>query len=218
MRGSERVLFWIAVILSMGFAIASLCISLARQEEKQLNFDYQGAIVAIFSLLVTVLIGWNIIQYLDADRRINRFDGRLNGMNARIDNMANNLATLHEARISALETNIREIIERNARLSIRRDNLYGIEFSVATCLDLLELLRKDKNNKSLHKNIKRDIVNHIIERNELIDCDEENFLRYAKLAKELKNVRLTNLIRKSKVFKEGKTYPSEQIEKLFNEA
>lgn len=165
-----------------------------------------------------MLVTWNILQYLNVDRRINRFDGRLNGMNTRIDNVANNLATLHEARIFALETDMREIIERNARLSIRRENLYCIEFSVATCLDLLDFLHKNKNNESLHRNIKRDIVNHMIERNELIDCIEENFLRYAKLAKELKNARLTNLVRKSKVFKDGKLYPSARIEELFNEA
>lgn len=50
-------------IVAMTIAIIATCIAAYRTPE--LGFDYQGVIVGILSLLVTVLIGWNIYTFID---------------------------------------------------------------------------------------------------------------------------------------------------------
>jgi hypothetical protein len=52
---------WITIPLSIAaiiFSIMAICVSCPR--ELDLGFDYQGVIVGILSLLVTMLIGWQI--------------------------------------------------------------------------------------------------------------------------------------------------------------
>lgn len=46
----------IAVVIS----IVSICVAYPHKAE--LGFDYQGVLVGVLSLLVTTLIGWNIIR------------------------------------------------------------------------------------------------------------------------------------------------------------
>ena len=53
-------------IVAMTIAIIATCIAAYRTPE--LGFDYQGVIVGILSLLVTVLIGWNIYTFIDIKR------------------------------------------------------------------------------------------------------------------------------------------------------
>lgn len=53
-------------IISMVFGIISICISAWRSPE--LSFDYQGVIVGVLSMLVTVLIAWNIYSLIDIKR------------------------------------------------------------------------------------------------------------------------------------------------------
>ena len=44
-------------------------IALCRQYPSSLSFDYNGIIVAILSLLVAVLVGWNIYQLIDFNEK-----------------------------------------------------------------------------------------------------------------------------------------------------
>lgn len=80
MNNNEKSLFWICVILTMGMALTALMISLPRTVDVQnpTRLDYQGTIVAIFALLVTVLIGWQIYNALDMAKRVRRNDMRVN--------------------------------------------------------------------------------------------------------------------------------------------
>jgi len=57
--------FWVSVLLSL-IAIVVSGIALASALPKnELCFDYQGAYVGVLSLLVTLLIGWNIYTVVD---------------------------------------------------------------------------------------------------------------------------------------------------------
>ena len=59
-------------IVAMTIAIIATCIAAYRTPE--LGFDYQGVIVGILSLLVTVLIGWNIYTIIDIKSTRDKID------------------------------------------------------------------------------------------------------------------------------------------------
>lgn len=50
-------------IISLLISIIAICVTCPNSEK--LNFDYQGVLVGILSMLVTVLIGWNIYSIID---------------------------------------------------------------------------------------------------------------------------------------------------------
>lgn len=57
---------WIALGLSVIAIIVSvIAICIACPHVPELGFDYQGVIVGILALLVTMLIGWNIFSIID---------------------------------------------------------------------------------------------------------------------------------------------------------
>lgn len=53
---------WISAV-SLLLSVVAVCVDAWRSPE--LSFDYQGVIVGVLSLLVTVLIGWNIYTLVD---------------------------------------------------------------------------------------------------------------------------------------------------------
>ncbi len=64
---------WIALGLSVVAAITSvIAISIAAYRSPNLGFDYQGVIVGILSLLVTILIGWQIYNALEIKKEIKK--------------------------------------------------------------------------------------------------------------------------------------------------
>lgn len=58
----------VAIIVS----IVAVCVSNPRTTN--LGFDYQGVIVGILSLLVTVLVGWQIYSVMDFNRKIKEIE------------------------------------------------------------------------------------------------------------------------------------------------
>lgn len=56
--------------LSLIISIIALCVICVRNNS--LDFDWYGVLIGILSLLVTVLIGWNIYVGIDFDKRIDR--------------------------------------------------------------------------------------------------------------------------------------------------
>lgn len=58
----KEISIWIG-ITALILSIISICISAWRSPE--LSFDYQGVIVGVLSLLVTVILGWNIYTVID---------------------------------------------------------------------------------------------------------------------------------------------------------
>lgn len=57
-------------IISSVISIISICIAAYRSPE--LGFDYMGIIVGILSLLVTILIGWQIYNFIYSREEINK--------------------------------------------------------------------------------------------------------------------------------------------------
>lgn len=65
MNKTERYIIYVAIVISFTFSIISLCSSLPRAG----GLDYIGVIVGILSLLVTILIGWNIYAVIDFNKK-----------------------------------------------------------------------------------------------------------------------------------------------------
>jgi hypothetical protein len=64
MSNAERIIIWPVVVVSLIMSIIAMCRSLPCV----VSLDYMGVIVGILSLLVTVLIGWNIYTVVDFNR------------------------------------------------------------------------------------------------------------------------------------------------------
>ncbi len=65
----KKFIKYIAIALSIPaiiLSIIAICVSCSR--ENQINFDYMGVIVGVLSLLITVLVGWNIFTLIDIRR------------------------------------------------------------------------------------------------------------------------------------------------------
>lgn len=73
MNKTERLTIYGVVMLSLILSIISLCNSHPRTD----GLDYIGVIVGILSLLVTVLIGWQITNYFMFEKRTRAYAERL---------------------------------------------------------------------------------------------------------------------------------------------
>lgn len=61
----------ILAIIAIIFSIVALCNTCPRLiSEDEPGFDYMGVIVGVLSLLVALLIGWNIYNALDLNKKI----------------------------------------------------------------------------------------------------------------------------------------------------
>lgn len=65
MDKTEKYIIYATLVISFTFSIISLCSSLPRTS----GLDYIGVIVGILSLLVTILIGWQITNYFMLEKR-----------------------------------------------------------------------------------------------------------------------------------------------------
>ena len=57
---------WALLLSSVAVLISLVAICVACPHKAELGFDYQGVIVGVLSLLVTILIGWQIYSMIDA--------------------------------------------------------------------------------------------------------------------------------------------------------
>lgn len=69
----ERIVVYISVAVLFAMSIISLCNSLPRTN----GIDYIGVIVGILSLLVTLLIGWQLINYFVVEKRMRGYAQKL---------------------------------------------------------------------------------------------------------------------------------------------
>ena len=51
---------WALLLSSVAVLISLVAICVACPHKAELGFDYQGVIVGVLSLLVTILIGWHL--------------------------------------------------------------------------------------------------------------------------------------------------------------
>lgn len=73
MDKAKWIIIYIIVLASLIMSIFSLCNSLPRTD----GLDYIGVIVGILSLLVTVLIGWQITNYFMFEKRTRAYSESL---------------------------------------------------------------------------------------------------------------------------------------------
>lgn len=95
------IFLWIISVVSILCSIVAVCRTFCRNTE--LQFDYMGVIVAIFSLLVTLLVGWNIISVIDLKsykRKYENLDKKISGELNYIHNKADHNQALVYAMMS----------------------------------------------------------------------------------------------------------------------
>ena len=70
MKKESLALFFsfMAILIS----VVSICVACPRNQE--LGFDYQGVLVGVLSLLVTVLVGWNLYTIIDIKNTKDKID------------------------------------------------------------------------------------------------------------------------------------------------
>ena len=60
---------WALLLSSVAVLISLVAICVACPHKAELGFDYQGVIVGVLSLLVTILIGWQIYTFIDINKK-----------------------------------------------------------------------------------------------------------------------------------------------------
>ena len=65
MNRAERIILYIIIIASLVMSTVTMCHSFPRIY----GIDYIGVIIGILSLLVTILIGWNIYTVIDFNKK-----------------------------------------------------------------------------------------------------------------------------------------------------
>ena len=86
---------WIVSIVSLLLSVIAVCVAVWRSPD--LDFDYQGVLVGVLSLLVTVLVGLNIYTLVDFRKKESVIDEK-------IKLIAESLSNLSRAELSTSAT------------------------------------------------------------------------------------------------------------------
>lgn len=70
MRKDKEIAIYLIGFASLAMSITAVCVACFRTDD--LGFDYQGVIVGMLSLLVTVLIGWQIYSTIAMEARMRK--------------------------------------------------------------------------------------------------------------------------------------------------
>lgn len=80
---------WALGLSCVAILISLVAICVACPHNQELGFDYQGVLVSVLSLLVTVLIGWNIYTFIDIKSTRDKIDDISSGATSMVQkNMA----------------------------------------------------------------------------------------------------------------------------------
>lgn len=82
----KKYSIWIISSVSLAFSVTAVCVAVWRSPE--LSFDYQGVIVGVLSLLVTVLVGLNIYALVDFKRKESLVDDKIRLMTESLSNLS----------------------------------------------------------------------------------------------------------------------------------
>lgn len=134
-RGKNGMYPFILVLVSFSFLLTTvnvvlLCVICPRKDVflDGLYFDYSGVIVAIFSLLVTILIGWNIYSVLD----IKQISQEVEKISQQYDDRINDIQDLLK-RVPEIENNNSLIVEQyilNIYLRLSGKDNSSVDFHV----------------------------------------------------------------------------------------
>ena len=81
----KKYTYIIISIVSLALSVTAVCVACWRSPE--LSFDYQGVLVGVLSLLVTVLIGLNIYTLVDFKKKEGVIDEKVGIMTEAISNL-----------------------------------------------------------------------------------------------------------------------------------
>ncbi len=111
MHKAERIILYIIIITSLAMSSIAMCRSFPRIY----GIDYIGVIIGILSLLVTILIGWNIYTVVDFNRKVNSMGHRVheatNILNAEINHIIRGYAAFLSAQHQGTQGHISFAIE-----------------------------------------------------------------------------------------------------------
>lgn len=85
MKPHERWAIYPPLLFSLVASVTAICRTHPRTE---LGFDYMGLIVGILALLVTMLIGWQIYNALNLDRKVSDIKKEYDGLKDKSEALA----------------------------------------------------------------------------------------------------------------------------------
>ena len=132
----------IAIIIAIGSVITTLCIRC----NDGWNFDLYGALIGILSLLVTLLLGWQIFQSITIRKEINReFDKKMAELQDGLDKKVHRLKS-HALFIEALHfTETRPIYSYYTYMkAMYYLTICGDTDSIGGCLSNMESITRRK--------------------------------------------------------------------------
>lgn len=213
-----RFTAYVAIFFCLGVAIHYMANELPRvlkvdeQNNIDLGVDYLGLIVAIFAIIVTLLVTWQIYSTIKAKEELkeakedieNDFEKRLSELEKCCNDGRNQLINLDKTneanskRLDAIEDDLKyktESLDKKVfRLSLRSDGAMASVLNIDTCFELLGLITQHskkcqmRGKEPCFKKAERDII-YILEdfkdRREIITCIEPEFENYAIIAKRL---------------------------------
>ena len=67
----SKAFCWVLIVMGLLINVFGFCVIAGElPSPAKLDFDYNGVIVGVLSLLVTVLIGWNVYSLIDLKTHI----------------------------------------------------------------------------------------------------------------------------------------------------
>lgn len=195
------ILLYISTIVSLSMSIIALC----RQYPSSLSFDYSGIIVAIFSFLVTILIGWNIWTVIDVKQEwrenkeyTERLESELNEAKERLGKEQNTIRHYGYAITDFCQVYVKLEPERKnywatycKALSALKNFLHtkeDLNWYAPACINNMEeaLRRAQESNEICSEEINNDIRTYL---SEIRTCSIESFSSYWKDIEELESRR-----------------------------
>lgn len=103
MKTHERWAIYPLLLFSLVASVTAICRTCPRTE---LDFDYIGLIVGILALLVTMLIGWQIYNAMNLDRKVSDIKKEYDGLKDRSEALAQqqeNIKVYNEASMEFIQ-------------------------------------------------------------------------------------------------------------------
>ena len=136
-------------IINFALLIPLLCMHFPRIIDSNLGFDYMGIIVGILSLLVTVLVGWNIFNTLEFKKELEQIkknseekEKMLKELKEEIEKTLKELKEEKEKTLKELKEEIDDNFEEYSCKGYETFAEIGIEFAKISISSLLKDTRK----------------------------------------------------------------------------
>lgn len=178
-------------LVSLFISIIGLCISYPKNEH--LGFDYTGIIVGILSLLITILIGWQIYNTININNELKKhINNRFNLLNNQVDRKLYNIDIRMtediKRQINDYDNHLGSIL-LHTKANAKHDDYQSILFYFKALICV---------NKSTFKNNLQDILNDLsiavaVFRPQQGDFTKEDISEFINILKECKDHRTVNI-------------------------